>query len=629
MARNKCGAQTRKGTPCKRRPLPFLQRCAWHTILNHPVVNIGIALAACAFSIFAYIFPLSDPAANEFDRTQIRQFIDDTISKELEAVPKALDNLSQVVERATHAGTEFAVGVAGAIERTHSDAENFRHNIEELLWTFESMLPAEHRHPADDLRIRLGLATAALFDGRYSDVFELVSEKDVSIGRTPQEQGDFEVRTTQLLGQAWFGLRRWKKAKDAYQRVLQLRSNNMVARIYLAGCFDALGKLPQAIEHYNVVRRHYDHLVKTKPTPEFQNQFARVLSNLGIAFWKQDKYDKAICILTQAVQVYTELTEDQKRVEFAENLAKSLNNLGIVLLDQGQPINAARKHDKALRIRRTLAATNRHPDVQNDLAMSLNNRGVARRMQGHAQDAIGDFNEAINIRAGLLVAGHIQFANDLARSLTNLGNGFLDVGKLHKAKEAVTKSIEILSALVEQPEILSRVLAEILSALGFEIYANLTASLPFKDNTTITAPQRRAELANQLALALENRCIVRVRLGELNHAIADCNRSVKIFETLVSIHKLRQFEDDLAEALNSLGIAHMFQQLFPAAEEEFTQCITINRRLIEEGRTDLAHSLAAALTNRSYVALRQRKFMRAANDLRDAAKAEFGPKRSP
>jgi tetratricopeptide (TPR) repeat protein len=127
----------------------------------------------------------------------------------------------------------------------------------------------------------------------------------------------------------------------------------------------------------------------------------------------------------------------------------------------------------------------------------------------------------------------------------------------------------------------------------------------------------RAELANDLAVAIMNRGVALDSLGRLEEAVSACDEAIAILRALVQAGRA-ELANDLAGAIMNRGNA--LQQLgrLEAAVSACDEAIAIRRALVQAGRAELANDLASALLKKAFVLERMQDWQRALECYREA-----------
>ena len=133
----------------------------------------------------------------------------------------------------------------------------------------------------------------------------------------------------------------------------------------------------------------------------------------------------------------------------------------------------------------------------------------------------------------------------------------------------------------------------------------------------------RAELANDLAMALMNKGNALARLGRLDEAVSAYDEAIAIYRELVERGRA-ELANDLAMALMNKGDALDSLGQLPAAVTAYDEAIAILRGLVEQGRAELANDLARALMHKALVLEKQEQRSGALACYEDAIRSARG-----
>jgi len=161
---------------------------------------------------------------------------------------------------------------------------------------------------------------------------------------------------------------------------------------------------------------------------------AASLTQVGYAYVSQGRLDEAEPFLTGAVAMQARLHEEPH-----VNHAEALDNLGVLYYQQRDYERALALFREALGIQRTLHGGRPHPD----LAISLDNVGAALLALDSLEQALPYVEESVAMQARL----HAEPNLNHAISLNNYGVLLLRAGRRAEAEEALQESLAIKRAL--------------------------------------------------------------------------------------------------------------------------------------------------------------------------------------
>lgn len=176
----------------------------------------------------------------------------------------------------------------------------------------------------------------------------------------------------------WSQLHHWKNTVTLFEHALDVTANNYLAHNNLGIAYARQGKIDKAVNHY------------TKAL-QFKPNFPRAHNNLGNAYARQGRQDKAISHYTMALQI-------------KPDFAGAHNNLGNALAGQGK-IEAALFH------------FSRAQELQPDFAEASFNLGSVLARQGRMDEALAHFTRAVELKPDFAEAH-----NSLGVVLANKGN---------------------------------------------------------------------------------------------------------------------------------------------------------------------------------------------------------------
>ena len=213
-------------------------------------------------------------------------------------------------------------------------------------------------------------------------------------------------------------------------------------------------------------------------------------------------------------------------------------------------------------------------------------------------------------------------------AVTGTGICLAQLGRLPDAFEYFDAAVELFTRLVEQEgrSELANDLAMSLNNRGnalkdqgklVEAMADYNKAVEI--HTRLVEQEGRSDLANDLAGSLNNRSNALKDQGKFADAFADCDKAVAIYTRLVEKEDRSELANDLAGSLNNRGTALSGLGKLAEAMADFDKAVAIRTRLVEqEGRSELANDLAVSYFNRAITLM---FLARLENALADAEKA--------
>jgi CHAT domain-containing protein len=187
----------------------------------------------------------------------------------------------------------------------------------------------------------------------------------------------------------------------------------------------------------------------TPPQRQQLEKEARELNEQGFQCYQQGRWDQALKLVEQALQVRRRLYPPQRYPDGHPDLALSINNLGHLLQDRGELARAEPLLRDALAMRRKLYPPGRYPDGHPNLARSLNNLGLLLKARGELARAEPLYRDALAMRQKLYPPGRYPDGHPhLAVSLNNLGLLLQARGELARAEPLLRDALAMYQRLV-------------------------------------------------------------------------------------------------------------------------------------------------------------------------------------
>ena len=363
-------------------------------------------------------------------------------------------------------------------------------------------------------------------------------------------------------------------------------------RLVYAGKFDeALRVTTEAVEIYRQLRL-------AEPDTH-DSGLAASLVNLGLALASLGRPEEALAATAEAVGI---LRPTVNRGDFTPQLAAAVDNCGVWLSALGRWKEALTATEEAVALYRPLAAAN--ADVyEPDLAMALSNLGNRLSKLGQLEEALAATEESAQIRRRLAKINPARFLPDFAASLDNLAARLNRRGRLSEALRFTNEAVDVyrrlatVNAAVYEPDLALAVqrLGEWLSKLGRDEEA-LASTGEAVDIFRQLCESRPVRFKRDLAMALRNLSHDLSELGRLEEASDATKEAMEILRPLASSNP-NAFAQDLARTLlshgNHLSALRRVQEGLAATEE----AVHIFRRLAQGNHSWFKPDLAMALSH--------------------------------
>ena len=197
---------------CEESTLRDHLRISWWDRNRVLIIKLGVmGSVASIIGVAIAFYTLRDSAAVEAAVGQRLARIDAVRAKLQDELDKEKQRNSQLAGGVR--GVRVAADWADSLAHSDPAVVDLAKMLGELIEDFETEFSTEELSEADDLRFRLARATQANAERRFHVTLELVTADDAKTEREATEaQIDREVRTNQVRGDAFYGLRRWQQA---------------------------------------------------------------------------------------------------------------------------------------------------------------------------------------------------------------------------------------------------------------------------------------------------------------------------------------------------------------------------------------------------------------------------------
>ena len=268
--------------------------------------NTALALAGIS-RIEEIISPLQAAIENEFQES--RKAIDRMVR--LVETLQLETSRSHQIAGSVRVAADWAASIAPPTPQIRKLAES----LAAIVDRFDRTVDVESLSEEDAFDVRLARATLANARQSYSESLQTVTAKD------EQAHTDRLIEVLQVRGDAFYGLHEWEEALARYERILAHRPDRWGTRNDLAICFVALGRLREALRHFDAAVEHFADLVNVQGRTELANDLAMAHNNRGTARSDLGRLDEAIEDFDKAIAIYARLVEDEGRTELANELA--------------------------------------------------------------------------------------------------------------------------------------------------------------------------------------------------------------------------------------------------------------------------------------------------------------------
>jgi protein O-mannosyl-transferase len=200
------------------------------------------------------------------------------------------------------------------------------------------------------------------------------------------------------LGFLYYKAGDWLKAKHAYEKILEIAPDSMLAHRASWECLNRLGRGDEA-------GKHIDFVLSEEPSDLF------ALNQKGLILYESGKYKQAEDLYRKSIEKFS----DNPEFHF---------NLGMTLQKTGRMDEAMESFDRAA-------------EIKPDYALAYHGMGQILFYKKDYKGAIREYDKALELNAGLA-----EIHNDM-------GNVFFEKNDFDKAKEYYTSALELNDQIYE------------------------------------------------------------------------------------------------------------------------------------------------------------------------------------
>ena len=266
------------------------------------------------------------------------------------------------------------------------------------------------------LKVRSG--SSAVIAGSYQVRLEVREEATVqdrqriAAERWMLEAGELQRQggktAEQTIGKLQQALSLWRELGDQYWAAWSL-SNIGVAYYRLSRYEKAIEYTEQALAIHREVKNRAGE--------------AQALNNLGLDYDELSRYEQAIGYYEQATAIYREVKDRAGEGRASNNLGNAYGNLG--------------RSEKAIEYYEQATALFREVKERASEGVAFNNLGIAHKNLGHYEQAIGYYEQA------LAISREVKDRTSEGRALNNLGMAYSNLGRYEQAIESYQQALAI------------------------------------------------------------------------------------------------------------------------------------------------------------------------------------------
>jgi len=294
-----------------------------------------------------------------------------------------------------------------------------------------------------------------------------------------------------------------QKAKLYYEEALDVLNMNHLNTNVQAKILNNLGvmffkqnQFNKALEQYNKSLAIQRKLV-AENFMKYLPELIHSLNNLGTFYANRNDYEKALNLFTEALEICKKSAQDNPK-EYLPDLALTFNNVGSLYMSMEQYLEALIYFEETLKIRKELAIADPKTHLPY-VGLALNNIGTTYWGKNEIERSIENYKDALKVRRSLAKDNPSAYIQDVADTLNNLGNlYFFEQNEYELASEKYTEALNIYNELsIENPYIYKIYLGKVCYVFSY------MKKWQIKNKFDPTIKNEALELINQGKNALE------------------------------------------------------------------------------------------------------------------------------
>jgi signal transduction histidine kinase/Tfp pilus assembly protein PilF len=247
--------------------------------------------------------------------------------------------------------------------------------------------------------------------------------------------------------------------------------------------------------------------VQGKIRDDQRSTISECYGNIGLCYYKMDRYDEAIAWFLKALELQREMGD-------LESVASTLNNIGLNYKIRGNYDKAIEYYEQTIRIDEELGNGN-------EIAKTFNNIGMVYRMWGKYDRAIKYFEKSLHLKKGLGDQAGVS------KSLNNMGLVYTDWKKYDQAILCFKESLEMEESGKNEVEIAIRM--NNLGRIYYHRHQFDTALFYFEKTLQLHLKNQDQD---QIALLYNNIGKVYLAQGQQKNAIIFLSSALDIYDKL-------------------------------------------------------------------------------------------------
>ena len=231
------------------------------------------------------------------------------------------------------------------------------------------------------------------------------------------------------LGNILYNQAEWDQAIAIYEQGLE-RFESADDTRWMAEVWNQLAKVYASKGELNRANVILSQNLETVETEEDEDS-AYLLGNLGMVYWKNGQWDRAIAIYKQLLEIFEQNGDTNA-------LAQTYGNLGMLYTDKNDWDRAIKMLERGLEIFTRVGNLD-------EIAKACGNLGTLYLRKNEWNQAIETYER------GLEIFKQVSDQHGIAKTQGGLGLAYLQKGELNQAIEMMERSLEILEDIGDTP----------------------------------------------------------------------------------------------------------------------------------------------------------------------------------
>jgi tetratricopeptide (TPR) repeat protein len=220
-----------------------------------------------------------------------------------------------------------------------------------------------------------------------------------------------------------------------YAHLTNNRQEEINALSDIGSAFYSQNKYFEAIKYYQQSLMICKEINNEQKMADINNRIGKIYKNLS-------DYEKATEYSLKALEAFEKLyNADKQVIHYKEGIANTLNDIGLIYCDMGINNEALEYYKKSLKITQELFSALGKKEYKAHIASIINNIAIIYENTKDYEKALNYYNESLNI------FNELNNKNGIAGALNNIGMLYFNSKAYEKALDYFLRSLEIKSEL--------------------------------------------------------------------------------------------------------------------------------------------------------------------------------------